>query len=125
MKTCTFYIKTTGKNTFFTIYNNTVQNKSKIKILQINSCGHFGFKGKKKETPFACSIIANKNTLYILKKGFEYVNLIFNGVSIYKKIILSTILKTFYKNKYIKVLSITDNTQIPHNGCRAKKIKKR
>ena len=124
-KICTFYIKTTGKNTFFTIHMYSIESKYNNIVLQINSCGHFGFKGRKKETPFACSIIANKNTLYALKKGFEYVNLIFNGVSVYKKIILSTILKTSYKNKYIKVLSITDNTQIPHNGCRAKKIKKR
>ena len=127
---CTFFIKTTGKNTFFAIYKDSITllnkkvNNNNL-LLKLSSCGHFGFKGRKKETPFACSVIANKNTLFALNYGFKYVHIIFNGVSLYKKFILNNIIKTYLNNKALQVLSITDTTQIPHNGCRIKKLKKR
>jgi len=129
-KILTFYIKTTGQNTFISIFKKTISiyiNKvnPSYTLLKINSCGHFGFKNKKKETPFACSVLANKSTLYALTIGAKYVHIIFKGVSIFKKDILSTILKTQYNMCKLKVLSITDVTQYSYNGCRPKKVKKR
>lgn len=126
----TFYIKNTGHNTFISIFKETILNiNNKIiptqQLLKVFSCGLFGFKNRRKETPFACSVLANKSTLYALQNGAMYIHIIFKGISIFKKIILSTITKTKYKEKYIRILSITDVTQYPHNGCRPKKIKKR
>lgn len=126
----TFYIKSTGHNTFISIFKNSIlviNNKIKPtqQLLKVFSCGLFGFKNRKKETPFACSILANKSSLYALKSKINYIHIIFKGINIFKKIILNTIIKTKYNNTNLKILSITDITQYPHNGCRAKKIKKR
>ncbi len=126
----TFYIKSTGHNTFISLFKETIFiRNNKItptqQLLKIYSCGLFGFKNRKKETPFASSVLANKSALYALERGVNYIHIIFKGISIFKKIILNTILTTKYKGMNLKILSITDVTQHPHNGCRAKKIKKR
>ena len=126
----TFYIKSTGHNTFISIFKETIliiNNKIKPtqQLLKVFSCGSFGFKNRKKETPFACSILANKSSLYALQNGANYIHIIFKGISIFKKIILNTIIKTTYKKINLQILSITDITQYPHNGCIVKKIKKR
>ena len=124
-----FYVKSTGHNTFISIFKEgKLINKSNtlgMTLLKVFSCGSFGFKNRKKETPFACSILANKSTIYALQNGGLYIRIIFKGVSVLKKIILTTIMKTKYKNKQLRILSITDETRCPHNGCRAKKRKKR
>lgn len=126
----TFYIKSTGHNTFISVFKDTISTfNNKItptkQLLKVFSCGLFGFKNKKKETPFASSVLANKSALYALQNGAVYIHIIFKGISLFKKIILTTIMKTNYKGIKLQILSITDVTQYPHNGCRAKKIKKR
>ncbi len=129
-KMLTFYIKSTEHNTFISIFKETISTiNNKIilnkQLLKIYSCGIFGFKNRKKETPFASSVLANKSALYALEHGTIYIHIIFKGISIFKKIILTTLMKTLYKGKKLQILSITDITKYPHNGCRAKKIKKR
>lgn len=122
----TFYIKNTGHNTFISIFKE-IESKENIfikKLLKVFSCGFFGFKNRKKETPFAFSILANKSALYALKNEAIYLHIVIKGISTFKKIILTTIMNTKYKGKKLQILSITDITQIPYNGCRAKKIKK-
>lgn len=126
----TFYIKSTGHNTFISLFKETVANiNNKItptnKVLKVFSCGLFGFKNRKKETPFAASVLANKSALYAIQNGAVYIHIIFKGISLFKKIILTTIMKTKYQGNKLQILSITDVTHYPHNGCRAKKIKKR
>lgn len=129
-KILTFYIKSTEHNTFISLFKDTISiRNNKIiltqQLLKIYSCGTFGFKNRKKSTPFALSILANKSALYALKNDIVYIHIIFKGVSIFKKIILTTILKTKYNGIQLQILSITDLTNYPHNGCRTKKIKKR
>lgn len=126
----TFYIKSTEHNIFISIFKKAILIKNnKIiptkQVLKIYSCGMFGFKNRKKETPFASSILANKSALYALQQGAVYIHIIFKGISIFKKIMLNTIIKTKYNNINLKILSIIDTTQYPHNGCRTKKINKR
>lgn len=126
----TIYIKTSEKNTFFSLFKNTLNFKNKkifnkFKLLKIFSCGQFNFKGKKKKTPFACSVVSNKSALYLLNLNINYIHIIFKGINLYKKIILNTILKTTINKYKLQVLSITDITSFPYNGCRPKKIKKR
>lgn len=127
-----FFIKNTGHNTFISIFKQekliNVKNNNisvNIKLLKIFSCGFFGFKNRKKETPFAVSVLANKSSLYVLQKGGINIHIVFKGISVLKKIILTTIMKTKYLGKNLCVLSITDKTRNPHNGCKAKKRKKR
>lgn len=126
----TFYIRNTNHNTFISIFKETILIKNnKIKpnqqLLKIFSCGSFGFKNRKKETSFASSILANKSSLYVLQNGGNYIHIIFKGISIFKKIILTTIINTNYKGINLKILSMADITHYPYNGCRTKKIKKR
>src|SRR5699024_8924481 len=114
----TFYIKSTGHNTFISIFKETIliiNNKIKPtqKLLKVFSYEYYGLKNRKKETPFACSILANKSSLYALQNGANYIHIIFKGISIFKKIILNTIIKTTYKKINLQILSITDITQYP------------
>lgn len=124
-----FYVKNTGHNTFISIFKEegliNKKNTAIMTLLKVFSCGFFGFKNRKKETPFATSVLANKSALYALQKEAVYIRIIFRGISVLKKIILTTIMRTKYKGRGLRILSITDTTQYPHNGCRAKKRKKR
>lgn len=99
-------------------YNNTIvtftdQNGN---VLSWASAGGCGFKGPKKATPYAASIVvksaAEKAAPYALKE----VNAFVKGVGAGRESAVRAI-----NANGIVVLSIKDVTPIPHNGCRAKK----
>lgn len=130
-KIITLYIKSTGKNTFISLlkknpcfFLNRLTLNPKQLILITYSCGYFGFKGRAKETAFACNFIITKILLLILKLNYRFFHIIFKGIGSYRKIILSTILNFLTKKIYLKLLSITDITQSSFNGSKYKKQKK-
>lgn len=130
IKTLTFYIKTTGRNTFISVFKEILSIKNQdikpsFRLLKIFSCGLFGFKNRRKETPYACSILANKSALYALQLNAQNIHILFKGVTIFKKVLLTTFLKTQYNRRKLSILSISDITQYPYNGCRTKKNKRR
>ncbi|EKD32976.1 MAG: hypothetical protein ACD_76C00106G0017 [uncultured bacterium] len=104
------YVQATFNNTMITF---TDLNGN---VLTWSSAGHCGFKGPKKATPFAASIIVQKAVEQAEKYGIKDVNVFLKGIGAGKDSAVRAL------NTYgINVLSITDQTPVPHNGCRAPK----
>ena len=114
------FIKFNNKNIFITIVNAVLN-----KVLGVYSCGSCGFKGRRKNSPFAASQLAKKVALKLLSAGYLYCNIRFNGISSHRYIILNTIIKTSLKDKNLTLVSIKDTTSVPFNGCRPSKRKSR
>nr|QEM01624.1 30S ribosomal protein S11 [Nephromyces sp. ex Molgula occidentalis] len=114
-------IQSSQKNIFI----NLIDNKSNL-VLTTYSFGTFKFKTNQKKniTLFIKNLIF-KFKFYILKKNYNFINIIFKG-SMYlkRKLILKLLISNFYNFSNIKFISIKDFTSFPFNGCRLKKIKK-
>ena len=83
------------------------------------SAGSTGFKGSRKSTPFAASTAAEEVGRKAASAGMQEVSVIVKGPG-YGRISAIKSLKT----AGLRVMSISDVTPIPHNGCRPKKIRR-
>ena len=102
--------------------NNTILTLTDLKgrVVLVRSCGCLGFKGKKKRT----TKFAIKSTIFAIITKIKELK--------WYKVILS--LKGFSKGRYyiyesfqkseLTVTLISENTSIPHNGCRPKKLRR-
>jgi small subunit ribosomal protein S11 len=102
-------------------YNNTV-----ITITDLNgntigqaSAGVLGFKGPKKATPYAASIIVKHIVEKVKAYGLQDVDVFLKGVGSGRE----SAVRALHANG-INVMSIKDVTPIPHNGCRPKKVRR-
>ncbi len=99
-------------------YNNTLVTFTDPNgnVLGWSSAGTVGFKGPKKATPYAASVIVRdvveKTKGYGLKEVHAFVRGIGSG--------REAAVRALNANGII-VLSIKDQTPIPHNGCRARR----
>lgn len=107
------YIQATYNNTIITF---TDQNGN---VLTWSSAGQCGFKGPKKATPYAASIIVKDAVEKAQQYGLKEVNVFVKGVGAGRESAVRAI-----NANNIQVLTIKDITPIPHNGCRAKKIRR-
>ena len=106
------YIQATYNNTIVTLAD---QNGN---VLAWSTAGSCGFKGAKKATPYAASVIVRK----LLEKAEGYA---IKDVSIYAKGVgqgREGAIRTFNTNN-INVVLIKDVTPIPHNNCRKPKTR--
>lgn len=104
-----------GKAFVQATYNNTIVTLADLNgnVLSWSSAGSSGFKGPKKATPYAASIVV-KNALDKAEGyGLKEVNVFVSGVGQGRE----GAIRAFNANN-INVLSIKDVTPIPHNGCR-------
>ena len=104
------YIKSTYNNTIVTF---TDQNGN---VLSWSSAGQCGFKGPKKSTPYAASIIIKDAFEKVKKHGLKEVSVFVRGIGGGRE----SAIRALNANG-LAVNSIKDITPIPHNGCRAKK----
>ena len=104
------YIKATYKNTLVTF---TDQNGN---VLAGSSAGENGFKGPRKATPYAASVIVRRAAEKVQAYGLKEVNVFVTGVGLGRESAVRAI-----NANGINVLSIKDVTPIPHNGCRKRK----
>ena len=104
------YIQATYNNTIVTF---TDQNGN---VLAWSSAGQCGFKGPKKATPYAASIIVKTASEKVAPYGLKEVNVFVKGVGAGRESAVRAI-----NTNGINVLSIKDVTPLPHNGCRPKK----
>jgi small subunit ribosomal protein S11 len=99
-------------------YNNTI-----VTITDLNgntiawaSAGNCGFKGPKKATPYAASMIIKKITDKAKESGVRDLNVYVKGVGSGRDASVRALNASGFN-----ILSIKDMTPLPHNGCRPRK----
>ncbi|MCI0479874.1 30S ribosomal protein S11 [Candidatus Uhrbacteria bacterium] len=104
-----------GKAYVQATYNNTIVTLTDLNgnVLGWASAGAAGFKGPKKATPFAASIVVKNALEKVADVGLREVNLYVKGVGQGREGAIRA-----FNAQGINVLSIKDVTPIPHNGCR-------
>lgn len=102
-------------------YNNTIVSlcDQSGNVLATSSAGMCGFKGPKKSTPYAASIIVKNVVEKIKDTGMIEVDVFVKGVGAGRE----GAVRALHANG-LAILSIKDQTSIPHNGCRPPKVRR-
>jgi small subunit ribosomal protein S11 len=99
-------------------YNNTIitLTDKQGNALGWVSSGGIGFRGTKKATPFAASKVAENVSLIAKKVGIEKISIWVKGIGSGRESAIRS-----FSARGFDILSIKDETPIPHNGCRPPK----
>ena len=104
------FIKASFNNTIVTLTDPTGA------VLAWGSAGGSGFKGSRKSTPYAAQIAAEGAARRAVEHGLRQVDVQVKGPGSGREAAIRAL-----QANGIQVLSITDVTPIPHNGCRPPK----
>ena len=104
------HIKSTFNNTIVTI-TDTAGN-----ALSWASAGGLGFRGSRKNTPFAAQSAAEKAAKAAMEHGLKSVEVYVKGPGIGREAAIRAL-----QTAGLEVSLIKDTTPIPHNGCRPPK----
>ena len=85
-------------------------------VISWSSAGKMGFKGSKKNTPYAAQMAAEDCAKVALEKGLKRVKVFIKGPGQGRESAIRTL-----HNTGILVTEIVDVTPLPHNGCRPPK----
>lgn len=107
------YIKVSYNNTFITVTDESGG------VLAWSSAGSLGFKGPKKATPYAASKVAEAIFEKVKKINFSEIELFVAGIGSGRESAVRAI-----AGHGFNVISIKDITPTPHNGPRAKKVRR-
>lgn len=80
------------------------------------SSGMFGFKNARQATPYAATKVAEETGVKAFNSGVREVNVFVKGAGNGRVSSIKAL-----KTAGLKVVSITDTTPLPHNGCRPSK----
>ena len=99
-------------------YNNTIITITDLNgnALAWSSSGHVGFKGPKKSTPYAASLVAEDAVAKAAPYGVKEVNVFIHGIGSGRDSAVRTL-----NSAGLSILSVKDVTPTPHNGCRPPK----
>lgn len=104
------HITTTFNNIIIAITNKQGQ------VISWSSAGKMGFRGSKKNTPYAAQLAAQDAAKVATDAGMKKADIIVKGPGSGREGAIRSI-----ANNGIEVTSIKDITPIPHNGCRPPK----
>ncbi|MCY7351863.1 MAG: 30S ribosomal protein S11 [Cytophagaceae bacterium] len=104
------HIKATFNNIIISITNNAGQ------VISWASAGKMGFKGSKKNTPYAAQTAASNAAQVAHEAGMRKAEVFVKGPGAGRESAIRTI-----QNAGIEVMVIKDITPMPHNGCRPPK----
>ena len=93
----------------------TLTNKAG-QVISWSSAGKMGFKGSKKNTPYAAQTAAEDASKVALEAGLKKVKVYVKGPGNGRESAIRTI-----HTSGIEVTEIIDVTPLPHNGCRPPK----
>ncbi|MFC1613153.1 30S ribosomal protein S11 [Patescibacteria group bacterium] len=107
-----------GKAYIQATYNNTIVTLADLNgnVICSSSAGRLGFKGAKKATPYAASIIVKDVIVRSKECGLQSVSVFVKGVGSGRE----SAVRALNANG-LNIICIKDVTPIPHNGCRPKK----
>ena len=104
------HIQASFNNIIISITNNKGQ------VISWSSAGKMGFKGSKKNTPYAAQVAAEDCAKVAIDLGLKRVKVFVKGPGAGRESAIRSI-----HNNGIEVTEIVDVTPIPHNGCRPPK----
>jgi small subunit ribosomal protein S11 len=104
------HIKSTFNNIIISVTNSTGQ------VISWASAGKMGFRGSKKNTPYAAQVAAQNCSQTAFDLGLRKVEVFVKGPGAGRESAIRTI-----QNIGIEVTMIKDVTPLPHNGCRPPK----
>ena len=94
-------------------FNNTIVIITDVRgwVISCSSTSTCGFKGIRRETPFAAQTITGNVIRIISDQGMQQAEIMINGPDLGRDVALRVI-------RRISILLIRDVTPMPHNGCR-------
>lgn len=104
------HIKASFNNIIISMTNSNGQ------VISWASAGKMGFKGSKKNTPYAAQVAAQSCATAAFDLGLRKVEVFVKGPGAGRESAIRTI-----QNAGIEVTTIKDVTPLPHNGCRPPK----
>jgi len=99
-------------------FNNTIISLTDVygNVIVQSSAGHQGFKGSRKNTPFAATQAAAAAARVALDLGMKKISVLVKGPGAGRDSSVRSL-----QAAGLQVTSIRDVTPIPHNGCRPRK----
>nr|YP_009545258.1 ribosomal protein S11 [Synura uvella]AYO28412.1 ribosomal protein S11 [Synura uvella] len=109
---------TVGIANIKTTFNNTIVTISDFlgNTLCWASSGSSGFKGARKNTPFAAQSAARNAALKAVELGMEKIEIVIKGRGNGRETSVRAL-----KSAGLNIISIEDKTSVAHNGCRPPK----
>jgi small subunit ribosomal protein S11 len=104
------YVKATFNNTLVTISDPNGN------VLSWSTAGASSFKGSRKSTPYAAQVTAETAARKAMEHGVRQVEVYVRGPGSGREAAIRAL-----QTAGLQVVSITDVTPIPHNGCRPPK----
>ena len=104
------HIQATFNNIIISLTNNNGQ------VISWSSAGKMGFRGSKKNTPYAAQMAAEDCAKPAMEAGLKRVKVFVKGPGSGRESAIRAI-----HNSGILVTEIVDVTPLPHNGCRPPK----
>ena len=104
------YVSASFNNIIISLTNNAGQ------VISWASAGKMGFRGSKKNTPYAAQMAATECSKVAYDMGLRKVKVFVKGPGSGRESAIRTI-----HSSGIEVMEIMDVTPLPHNGCRPPK----
>ena len=111
-------VETVGEAHVSATFNNVIVSLTNKKgdVIAWSSAGKMGFRGSKKNTPYAAQVAAEDAAKVAFDAGLKKVKVYVKGPGNGSESAIRTI-----HNAGIEVTEIIDVTPLPHNGCRPPK----
>ena len=111
-------VESTGEAHINATFNNIIISltNKKGEVISWSSAGKMGFRGSKKNTPYAAQMAAEDCTKVALEAGLKKVKVYVKGPGNGRESAIRSL-----HNGGIEVTEIIDVTPMPHNGCRPPK----
>ena len=111
-------VETVGEAHVSATFNNVIVSLTNKKgdVIAWSSAGKMGFRGSKKNTPYAAQVAAEDAAKVAFDAGLKKVKVYVKGPGNGRESAIRTI-----HNAGIEVTELIDVTPLPHNGCRPPK----
>ena len=111
-------VESTGEVHIHSSFNNIINSitNSDGQVISWSSAGKNGFRGSKKNTPYAAQVAAEDCAKVAFDAGMRKAKVYVKGPGTGRESAIRTI-----HNQGIEVTEIVDVTPLPHNGCRPPK----
>ena len=111
-------VESTGEAHISATFNNIIISltNKKGEVISWSSAGKMGFRGSKKNTPYAAQMAAEDCSKVALEAGLKKVKVYVKGPGNGRESAIRSI-----HNSGVEVTEIIDVTPMPHNGCRPPK----